>query len=510
MANSALDRATVFLETRIVAANRAGDRRLPPMAIMAAEGGFSTSTLSRAVRLFRDQGILTVTQRTGITIVSRAVFTGTGQAVAGRAARPEPRPRTRWHAVAVALDRDILSGAFPPGHRLPSRKELQARYACSAKTIRKALCALQDERRLVPHKRGHLVFDPPASSTTAALVLVAYRSSLSHIGEMTPRSRAFWRALEQGCRRRNLRLIVTDARDLSRFLAQRSGFPHVLGYVVWSLGFHSDDLAALLPTLAAMGKPVSILDEGGTVPLEPIVGSRSQCRIFSLATSDTAGRQLGNFLIGLGYRHVGYFSPFGKATWCRHRYDGLAQAFRHAPQGSPVERFTLDDHSSGKWITNAMASSVPFDRLTQAVKTFLTEIDPLCTGEPALLDKRTAVEEIHRHVLYPLMRPLFESALSRTSITAWVTVNDFTALMALRFLKERGLTPGPDIALASFDDSFEAFTNGLTSLDYNVSSLVHAMLGHVLSPAQRHRTAPRPPVEVPSTIMARATTPPLS
>ena len=59
----------------------------------------------------------------------------------------------------------ILSGAWPPGHRVPFEHELSAEYSCSRMTVNKALSALAGagfiERR---RKAGSFVTRPPSRS----------------------------------------------------------------------------------------------------------------------------------------------------------------------------------------------------------------------------------------------------------------------------------------------------------------------------------------------------------
>jgi GntR family transcriptional regulator, histidine utilization repressor len=71
----------------------------------------------------------------------------------------------RYAEIRRALETAIASGAWLPGHRIPSEKQLLARYRCSRMTVNKALSALADAGMIVRRRRsGSFVAAPNGRS----------------------------------------------------------------------------------------------------------------------------------------------------------------------------------------------------------------------------------------------------------------------------------------------------------------------------------------------------------
>ena len=76
--------------------------------------------------------------------------------------------------IRAEVEARILSGDWPPGHRIPFEHEFTAQYACSRMTVSKALCELADagliERR---RKAGSFVRRPQGQSAVIEIHDVA-------------------------------------------------------------------------------------------------------------------------------------------------------------------------------------------------------------------------------------------------------------------------------------------------------------------------------------------------
>lgn len=67
----------------------------------------------------------------------------------------------RYAQIRRALESEILSGAWQPGHRIPSEHQLLRRYRCSRMTVNKALSALAASGMIVRRRRwGSFVSAP--------------------------------------------------------------------------------------------------------------------------------------------------------------------------------------------------------------------------------------------------------------------------------------------------------------------------------------------------------------
>jgi GntR family transcriptional regulator, histidine utilization repressor len=72
----------------------------------------------------------------------------------------------RYMEIRRAVEDAILSGAWPPGHRVPPEEELVARYRCSRMTVNRALSALAHAGLVVRRRRsGTFVAAPVAQKS---------------------------------------------------------------------------------------------------------------------------------------------------------------------------------------------------------------------------------------------------------------------------------------------------------------------------------------------------------
>ena len=81
----------------------------------------------------------------------------------------EPKPGVQGAALYQRIRNDlearIMSGAWPPGHRVPFEHELMATYSCSRMTVNKVLSALADSGLVVRRRRaGSFVARPRVQS----------------------------------------------------------------------------------------------------------------------------------------------------------------------------------------------------------------------------------------------------------------------------------------------------------------------------------------------------------
>lgn len=76
----------------------------------------------------------------------------------------EPLPR--YAEIRRALEEKILSGEWPPGHRVPSEHDLVAQFGCSRMTVNKALSALAAAGLVVRRRRSGSFVAAPKSQET--------------------------------------------------------------------------------------------------------------------------------------------------------------------------------------------------------------------------------------------------------------------------------------------------------------------------------------------------------
>ena len=94
-------------------------------------------------------------------------FRQTLEGIAGRMSfEPKAGPQgALYQRIRNDLEASIMSGAWPPGHRVPFEHELMETYSCSRMTVNKVLSALADAGLVVRRRRaGSFVSRPRVQS----------------------------------------------------------------------------------------------------------------------------------------------------------------------------------------------------------------------------------------------------------------------------------------------------------------------------------------------------------
>ena len=74
---------------------------------------------------------------------------------------PDTRPQTLHARIRAEIEARILSGDWPPGHRIPPETELVATYGCSRMTVNKAMSSLAAEGLILRNRRAGTVVARP-------------------------------------------------------------------------------------------------------------------------------------------------------------------------------------------------------------------------------------------------------------------------------------------------------------------------------------------------------------
>lgn len=86
-----------------------------------------------------------------------------------------------YRRILGEIEQRIVSGAWPPGHRLPFELELARQYGCSRMTVNKVMTRLVQAGLIERHKkRGSFVLRPQAES--AILRICAVREEVETLG----------------------------------------------------------------------------------------------------------------------------------------------------------------------------------------------------------------------------------------------------------------------------------------------------------------------------------------
>jgi GntR family histidine utilization transcriptional repressor len=123
--------------------------------------------------------------------------------------QPAEKP-TLYKQIRLDIERQILTGEWPPGHRIPFEHELMVRYGCSRMTVNKALSELA-QADLIERRRRAGTFVRRPKFLSAVLQITDIRAEITALG------RSYGYELIQ-CSRR-----VANAADRARLGVQKAG-----------------------------------------------------------------------------------------------------------------------------------------------------------------------------------------------------------------------------------------------------------------------------------------------
>lgn len=475
----AVERAVAYLERLVGEVEDGAVRRLPVRAELARQAGVSVVSMSKALDMLRSRGRIAANHRRGTFAL----------APGAKLVPPKCVQRlNKSERVVRHLRADVLSRRFRPDTVLPSACQLARRYDTSPRTAGVALGRLAETGVVVPYKRGYRVPALPARPGHNRLVVFTRELYTHHTLEMPLRRQELFRALEQRCHQANIELAFVRYRyvmgklildDTARCLVSSDeALDAAYGFVIWASGLEQIDIPHLLARLAALRKPVAVLDDTGERGLASVVRQPLQ-RVFSLSHSAQAGRAMGTYLLRREHRNVAYFSTDHAAAWSRRRLHGLRETLGGA--AISVEEYTVDGRQSAEPLDETLRINAAIERMVASGLSLDRAIDQ---------EVRRAMTRMKGHIRAQIRRDrrvarveeLLEKALAARRATVWIGASDEVALHCLEFLHSRSIHVPGDISVVGFDDTLEAYAARLTSYNFNVPAVLDAMLEHVLRP----------------------------
>ncbi|MBD3419138.1 MAG: GntR family transcriptional regulator [Chitinivibrionales bacterium] len=510
----ALRKAIDFLEKALQSDEAKSEGRLPPLAQLAAMSGVSLVTMWKAATVFKKRGCIEMYPGQGIVV--KAYRTDDSPLDEFESMLPSKSNRQTWTRVAVEIEKSILNGGLARGATLPSCKELAQQFGTSFPTLKKALHHLSRLDIITPHKRHY------------AVPTLTHRRSGAHIVLLKPidlwgRSMFYetmfdtmFKHIEDQCARLALKLDIVDYREGAGELSfyplgdtDTIEFPaseNVLGY----LYLHQKRAATqyrILAHLNASKKPTAILDTSQEVITQHNI-SPARHRIFSWASGYQAGAKAAHYFLELNHTRMAYISPFHALKWSQQRLEGMQDVLRRAGLPDGVEPLVFDKFdSTWKFYQHARQTS-RMDSLSQAYHEWREQIPAATAGHLDLIMDWALRETIEHAEICHRTYPLLDRALKDQSITACVCANDLIAVMALQYLKHKGINVPQRLSLFGYDNSLQALKLRLTSFEFNMQPIATAMLQHVLQPPDPLRSKVKPLLEIDGYIVTRTSTAP--
>jgi DNA-binding LacI/PurR family transcriptional regulator/biotin operon repressor len=501
--------ARKLLDETIARHLQMGDLRLPALEALASAAGVSRMTMWRVLGELRNQGRIQSGRGRGIALVATSQPTVKAQTPV--------RAHLPWERVTSALRQELLQGTLHPGGVLPPVKELTRVHGVCHQTVRKALALLAEEGMLQPFGRRMRAVEAPSLLRARSDVFLIAFGQAGQPRLSTPRSQEHVRALEQECSRLGVRLrivtqdMILDRRQGREALLDQFRETRPLGVVLWRIVLTGEAFRRTADLVAASGLPCAVLDETGDAADLLPKHRALPWRVFSMAVSTTAGRDVGRYLVRLGHQRVAFVSAAtGSTHFAALRLAGLRQAFAEAglaPQ--TITAFTIPQ-------PQGLAQLAAMNRHMQATLDLFA--DAVAQGGP----RRHVFIDAAEQLIEQLRRPDAEatgharaadalaSLLKQEEPTAWVGENDPLALDCLNFLQERGVDVPGRLSMVGFDDGMTSMMRGMTSYNFGGDNVTRAMLAFLLRPERRPRAGTPPQVvELPGRVVERRTTGPV-
>lgn len=478
MRYSSTGSARAYLEGLIARGKGRAARRLPPARELARAAGVAESTLLKAVRQLRDEGVLEVSHGKGIRTVG-------GPARCGPRVPPaESSGRARWQQVATALYTRIVRGEW---ETIPSLKELRGMLGASYPTLRRALDHLVRDGILETYKRTYRVASPTVPSRANMVVLISRGIDMQDMARANDPHRDMVHELEYQCSRQQLKLrpvsyhyrgtLLHGFEELRKVV--RSDW--VLGYIICAEGIEHNCLNNTLRLLRDTNRPVALFTRGEWWDFSALVQPRLT-RIYAPSLGPAPGRAVAHYLATLGHQRIAFVDELLANNWSRERLQGMREVLRLGGGAAAVTRFTpvagvLPTTDLGRLCREAERLSdemvgqlQPSGDAQNWASHLLTRIPGAAGQIRVRIELRTAVSEC------------LDRILDDPDITCIVGANDRMALACLEGLWERGIDVPGRLSVAGFDNSMEAFVAGLTSYDFGFVELFRRMLFFVLRP----------------------------
>jgi len=462
------------------------------IADLAAQAGVSYATMWKAVARLRQVGKVRGSYR--LTI---------GESEPSDPGRIETQPP--FPRIVERMTGDLLSGTIIRQGHLLSVKELTGRYACSARTLRRACEHLRCQGLIFPRGRHFEGLPVHRSSRKIALIIYTYARDVLDLPVLEV---DFLRRCEQVCAHALVTLEVIALRPHDNHLVfthsvagREVPIPDADGFLYVLYGQETFD-DSIMHRLCASRKPVAILDQSAAFPLDRPEYNLSRIRVFTASAREQPGRDICRFLLSKGHRNLAYISPFHADVWSKNRCAGVRQVIDSAGRGFSLQEFTIDKSAKSADFNEVARSLSKGDRLQSIYSSWQSTVDPRChwdtdsmahTGIPLLLWATGT-----RLCLYPIL----EKALVCKDITAWVMANDIVAKMAWEYCIEKGIPVPQKLAIVGFDDTVPASTSRITSYCFNFDAVAATILNFLLSPAGRFWSRRRV-VEISGKVMQR-------
>ena len=455
--------------------------RLPSVRKLAQMYGVSEVTITRAVAVLKNEGII-------------KSFWGKGNFPSGSSPESAFPARYRgsekvskFQVTLNTFKQDILNGKFQTNLPLPPINQLTSMYCVSYSTIHKVLVSLLKESILKRNGTKYLFFTNRIT-LRRRIAVIAFGTTSGSIKIVTERERNFYQHLSAAALRANADLeiisyndfldtpkyFIPDGHTLRSYLKSSD----ICGIILSS--YHMKESAVCLHQLVSLDIPLSVWIEDRSI-LQSVERYRyKNLAFFDSSYSILPGMEVGRYLFDKGHKQMAFISPFHGSPWSQNRLEGLTKTTTGSQRPLKVHPFVisdfLHDYSYMEKVIKAshFENNFPLKKITGEIHPFmLNRISSIQNEYNTLL--RDAL--IFSHCL-----KLVTMASSVPAITAWVCANDLVACMVMDYWNYCGISWNSRPALIGFDNSFRSFECNVSSYEFNTKGEVQDMINNLLYP----------------------------
>jgi DNA-binding LacI/PurR family transcriptional regulator len=351
----------------------------------------------------------------------------------GRVPARRGRP-IRYRVVTDALREKMARGELPAGVKLPTLRELAAKFKVSINTVRNAIRVLESEGGLY-HVQDVGTFVRPSSPAPSQLTLALIAVDIGCSFEMQ-----IARSVERACQERGwgLQILDTQGEEPREGLnLKRLGESGARGAIVMPMGGHAN-LEAIV-RLKLGGLPIVLIDRG----LPGLRVDRVE------ADHEASAYLASHYLLGKGHRHIQLLTVSPATTSVVDRICGFERALHEAGlEGGVRMRLQIDStrkaegHQPAQRWLGAFEAVMPVLRSEQR-GAFVAE------SEYAAWGVYEACRELGLHVPQDVsIIALGDSELARAMSPPLTGVEqrpDEIGRRAVEFLEERVMRPRVEI-----------------------------------------------------------------